>query len=42
LLKYVHEKYPDIIEGIKSSKALSKENEQTLATACKEFAASFK
>jgi len=42
LLKYVHEKYPDIIEGIKSSKALSKENEQSLATACKEFAASFK
>jgi len=40
-IKYVHEKYPDVVEGVKSTKALSKENEEKLADASKEFAKSF-
>jgi F-type H+-transporting ATPase subunit alpha len=40
-IKYVHEKYPDVVEGVKSTKALSKENEEKLADAAKTFAASF-
>lgn len=42
LLKYVHEKYPEIIEGIRTTKAISKENEESLKKAIQEFAASFK
>ena len=41
LLKFVHEKYPDVVEGIRTSKAISKDNEETLGKAVKEFAASF-
>ncbi len=40
-IKYVHEKYPDVIEGVKSTKALSKENEEKLAEGAKAFAAEF-
>jgi F-type H+-transporting ATPase subunit alpha len=40
-VKHVHEKYPDVVEGIKSTKALSKENEDKLAEAAKAFAAAF-
>ena len=42
LLKHVHEKYPDVVEGIRTSKALSKETEETLGKAIKEYAESFK
>jgi F-type H+-transporting ATPase subunit alpha len=38
---YIHEKYPDVVEGIRSSKALSSENEEKLKTAFGEFAATF-
>lgn len=41
LLKNIHERYPDVVEGIRTSKAISKENEETLTKAIKEFAASF-
>ncbi|MCC7230749.1 MAG: F0F1 ATP synthase subunit alpha [Fimbriimonadaceae bacterium] len=41
LLKFVHEKYPDVVEGIRASKAISKDNEETLGKAVKEFAANF-
>ncbi len=41
LLKFVHEKYPDVVEGIAQSKAISKENEETLAKAVNEFAGTF-
>lgn len=40
-VKHVHEKFPDVVEGIKSTKALSKENEDKLAEAAKAFAAAF-
>ncbi len=40
-IKYVHEKYPDVVEGIKSTKVISKENEEKLAEAAKAFAGSF-
>ena len=42
LLKFVHEKYPDIVEGIRTSKALGKDTEETLKKAVQEYAASFK
>lgn len=42
LLKFVHEKYPDIVEAIRASKAISKETEGTLGKAVKEFATAFK
>jgi hypothetical protein len=42
LLKYVHDKYPEIAEGISSSKALSKESEASLEKAVKEYAEIFK
>lgn len=41
LLKFVHEKYPEIPESIRTSRTLSKENEETLAKAVKEYAATF-
>lgn len=41
LLAHVKEKYPDIPEGIRTSKELSKEAEETLRKACEEFAATF-
>jgi F-type H+-transporting ATPase subunit alpha len=42
LLAYVHESYPDVVETIRTTKALGKETEATLGKAVKEFAASFK
>jgi len=42
LLKHVHEKYPDVVESIRSTKALSKDVEETLGKAIREFAESFK
>jgi len=42
LLKYVHDKYPDVVETIRTTKALGKEIEGTLKNAVTEFAASFK
>ncbi len=42
LIKYVHDKYSDVVETIRNTKALGKDVEATLAKAIKEFAASFK
>jgi len=42
LLTYVKEKYPDITESIRTSKALGKDVEETLKKAINEFAAKFK
>jgi F-type H+-transporting ATPase subunit alpha len=42
LLKFVHEKYPDVVETIKSTKTLAKDPEETLKKAVQEFKASFK
>jgi F-type H+-transporting ATPase subunit alpha len=42
LLKFIHEKYPDVIETIRTSRAISKETEETLKKAVQEFAGSFK
>ncbi len=42
LLKFVHDKYPDIPETIRTSKALSKDNEATLEKAIREYADIFK
>jgi F-type H+-transporting ATPase subunit alpha len=41
LIRYIHEKYPDCIESIRQSKAISKEVEETLTKAIKEYAAEF-
>jgi F-type H+/Na+-transporting ATPase subunit alpha len=42
LLKYVHDKYPEIAEGIASTKVLSKESESSLEKAVHEWADIFK
>jgi F-type H+-transporting ATPase subunit alpha len=42
LLNFVHEKYPDVVETIKSTKTLAKDPEETLKKAVQEFKASFK
>lgn len=42
LIAFIKDKYPDITEGIRSSKALSKDAEGTLEKAIKEYAAEFK
>ncbi len=42
LLKFVHEKYAEIPEGIRTSKALSKETETTLEKAVRDYAEQFK
>ena len=42
LLKFVHEKYPDITEGIRTSKQLGKDTEETLKKAVQEYASDFK
>ena len=42
LLKFVHEKYPDVVENIRTSKALAKDVEETLKKAVHEFAGQFK
>ncbi len=41
LLSYVKDKYPDVVEGISTSKELSKDAEATLKKAYDEFAAQF-
>ncbi len=41
LVQYIHQKYPDVIESIRSTKAISKEVEATLTKAVKEFAGEF-
>ncbi|MEZ0327509.1 MAG: F0F1 ATP synthase subunit alpha [Fimbriimonas sp.] len=41
LVQYVHQKYPDVIESITSTKAISKDVEATLTKAVKEYAAEF-
>ncbi|HTQ10281.1 MAG TPA: F0F1 ATP synthase subunit alpha [Fimbriimonadaceae bacterium] len=41
LLKYVHDKYPEIPEGIAATKVLSKESEASLEKAVREFAEIF-
>lgn len=40
-LAYVHEKYPDVVEGIKQSKALSSDAEEKLKKAFTEYSESF-
>lgn len=42
LLKFVHDKYPDIPESIRTTKQLGKDTEETLKKAVQEFAGSFK
>jgi F-type H+-transporting ATPase subunit alpha len=41
LVKFLHEKYPDVVESIRTTKALGKDIEPTLEKAVKEFAAEF-
>jgi F-type H+-transporting ATPase subunit alpha len=42
LLKFVHEKYPDVVESIRTTKALGKDVEETLKKAVSEYAGTFK
>ncbi|HWA83663.1 MAG TPA: F0F1 ATP synthase subunit alpha [Fimbriimonadaceae bacterium] len=42
LLAYVHDKYPEVSEGIASTKTLSKESEASLEKAVREYAEIFK
>ncbi len=42
LLKYVHDKYPEVAEGVASTKVLSKESEASLEKAVREYAEIFK
>lgn len=42
VLAYVKDKYPDAVESIRSTKAMSKEAEESLKKAYSEFAATFK
>lgn len=42
LLAYIHESYPDVVEGIRTRKELSKDDEETLSKAFKEFTSKFK
>ena len=42
LLDFVHSKYPDVTESIRTSKALGKDAEETLKKAVQEYAGSFK
>jgi len=42
LLRFVHEKYPDVVETIRTTKALGKDVEETLKKAIQEFAGTFK
>jgi F-type H+/Na+-transporting ATPase subunit alpha len=41
MLAHVHQNYPDVVEGIRTTKELSKENEETLKKAYAEFAEQF-
>ena len=42
LLKFIKNKYPDVVENIRTSKALGKDVEETLKKAVQEFAGQFK
>jgi F-type H+-transporting ATPase subunit alpha len=42
VVKYVHEKYPDVIESINTNKAITPEAETSLKNAAAEFKATFK
>jgi F-type H+-transporting ATPase subunit alpha len=42
LLEYVKNKYPDVVESIRATKALSSDMEDTLKKACREFHDQFK
>ena len=42
LLTFVHEKYPDVVESIRTSKQLGKDTEETLKKAVGEYAGTFK
>jgi F-type H+/Na+-transporting ATPase subunit alpha len=42
LSTFVHDKYPDIIEGIRTTKALSDDNAETLKKACNEAVEEYK
>jgi len=42
LLKYVKDKYPDVVESIRTTKAVGKDVEETLKKAVHEFAGQFK
>ena len=42
LLKFIKDKYPDVVEAIRTSKALGKDVEATLKKAVQEFAGQFK
>jgi F-type H+-transporting ATPase subunit alpha len=42
LLEHVHNHFPDVVEGIKSTNELSKDAEETLRKACLDFAELFK
>ncbi|MDR3691238.1 MAG: F0F1 ATP synthase subunit alpha [Fimbriimonas sp.] len=42
LLKFIKERYPDVAEGIRATKVLGKDVEETLKKAVQEFAAQFK
>ncbi len=42
LLKYVKDKYPDVVESIRTTKAVGKDVEETLKKAVSEFAGQFK
>lgn len=41
LLKYIHEKFPDVVESIRTSKAIGKDMEETLKKAILDYAADF-
>lgn len=41
LLKHVHDKYPDVVESIRTTNAISKDAEETLTKAVREFADQF-
>jgi len=42
LLTFVHEKYPDVVESMRTTRALSKDIEETLKKAVTEYASTFK
>jgi F-type H+/Na+-transporting ATPase subunit alpha len=41
VVKHIHEKYSDVVEGIKASKAISSDAEETLKKGINEFASTF-
>jgi F-type H+/Na+-transporting ATPase subunit alpha len=41
MLKFVHDKYPDVVESIRSTNAISKDMEETLTKAVQDYATTF-